>query len=141
VLESGNVYIARGDADIVFTKTVLGVMALPAPASTHHLWHPSVTRMVESAMNTLPPERLIGVQLTGMGDDGAKAMANLRAKGGRTVAQDEATSVVFGMPGELVRLRGADAILPAHAISKQLMSWLVPVTAKRMTAEIRHGTR
>jgi two-component system chemotaxis response regulator CheB len=40
VLEGGNVYIARGDADIVFTKTVLGVMVLPAPASAHHLWHP-----------------------------------------------------------------------------------------------------
>jgi two-component system chemotaxis response regulator CheB len=141
VLEGGNVYIARGDADLVFTKTVLGVMALPAPASAHHLWHPSVTRMVESAMNAMPPERLVGVQLTGMGDDGAKAMASLRARGGRTIAQDEATSVVFGMPGELVRLRGADAVLPAHAISQQLMSWLAPVAAARPTEEARRGSR
>ena len=141
VLEGGNVYIARGDADIVFSKTVLGLMALPAPASANHLWHPSVTRMVESAMNTLPPERLIGVQLTGMGDDGAKAMATLRTKGGRTVAQDEATSVVFGMPGELIRMRGADVVLPAHAISKQLMSWLAPVAAMRTTAEAFRATR
>jgi len=101
----------------VFTKTVLGMMALPAPASANHLWHPSVTRMVESAMNALPPDRLIGVLLTGMGDDGAKAMTTLRTRGGRTIAQDEATSVVFGMPGELVRLRGADAVLPSSAIS------------------------
>jgi two-component system chemotaxis response regulator CheB len=141
VLEGGTVYIARGDADLVFTKTVLGVMALPAPASAHHLWHPSVTRMVESAMNAMPPERLVGVQLTGMGDDGAKAMANLRGRGGRTIAQDEATSVVFGMPGELVRLRGADAVLPAHAISNQLVSWLAPVAAARATAEARRGAR
>jgi two-component system chemotaxis response regulator CheB len=71
VLEGGNVYIARGDADLVFTRTGLGVVALPAPASAQHLWHPSVTRMVESAMNARPPELLVGVQLTGMGDDGA----------------------------------------------------------------------
>jgi len=140
VLEGGNVYIGRGDADVVFTKTVLGMMALPAPASANHLWHPSVTRMVESAMNALPPERLIGVLLTGMGDDGAKAMATLRSRGGRAIAQDEATSVVFGMPGELVRLRGADAVLPAHAIANQLTAWLAPVAAMRTTAGGHHGS-
>jgi two-component system chemotaxis response regulator CheB len=137
VLEGGNVYIARGDADLVFTRTGLGIMALPAPESAQYLWHPSVTRMVESAMNVLAPERLVGVQLTGMGDDGAKAMATLRARGGRTIAQDEATSVVFGMPGELVRLRGADAVLPAQRIAQQLVSWLAPATA----TEVRHGAR
>jgi two-component system chemotaxis response regulator CheB len=131
VLEGGNVYIARGDADLVFTRTGLGVVALPAPASAQHLWHPSVTRMVESAMNALPPDLLVGVQLTGMGDDGAKAMTNLHSRGGRVIAQDENTSVVWGMPGELVRMGGADMVLPAHAISKQLMSWLVPATATR----------
>ena len=58
-----------------------------------------------------------------------------------TVAQDEATSVVFGMPGELVRLRGADAVLPAHAIANHLTSWLAPVAPMRTTAEARHGSR
>jgi two-component system chemotaxis response regulator CheB len=141
VLEGAHVYIARGDVDIVFTKTVLGMMALPAPASANHLWHPSVTRMVESAMKALPPDRLIGVLLTGMGDDGAKSMATLRTRGGRIIAQDEATSVVFGMPGELVRMRGADAVLPAHAIAKHLTSWLAPIAATRTTVEARHGSR
>jgi two-component system chemotaxis response regulator CheB len=97
--------------------------------------------MVESAMNVLPPDRLVGVQLTGMGDDGAKAMANLRTRGGRTIAQDEATSVVFGMPGELVRLGGADAVLPAHSIPNQLVSWLAPAAATRTSAEARYGSR
>ena len=142
VIEGGNVYIARGDADLVFTKTGLGLMALPAPASAQHLWHPSVTRMVESAMNAMPPDRLIGVQLTGMGDDGAKAMANLRSRGGRTIAQDEASSVVFGMPGELVRMGGADVVLPARVpYANQLMSWLAPAAAMRTSMEARHGSR
>jgi two-component system chemotaxis response regulator CheB len=141
VLEGGNVYIARGDADLVFTRTGLGVVALPAPASAQHLWHPSVTRMVESAMNALPPDLLIGVQLTGMGDDGAKAMANLRSRGGRVIAQDENTSVVWGMPGELVRMGGADLVLPAHAVSKQLMSWLVPAATTRTFSGAFNGSR
>jgi two-component system chemotaxis response regulator CheB len=81
-----------------------------------------------------------------MGDDGAKAMANLRTCGGRTIAQDEATSVVFGMPGELVRLRGASAVLPAHSIADQLVSWLTPpalasARAVRTSVEARHGSR
>jgi two-component system chemotaxis response regulator CheB len=141
VLEAGNVYIARGDADLVFTKTGLGVMALPAPASAQHLWHPSVTRMVESAMNVMPPERLVGVQLTGMGDDGAKAMTNLRSRGGRTIAQDEASSIVFGMPGELVKLGGADFVLPAKSIARQLISWLTFAAAATTFQEARHGSR
>jgi two-component system, chemotaxis family, protein-glutamate methylesterase/glutaminase len=141
VLEGANVYIARGDTDLVFTTTGLGVVALPAPASSQHLWHPSVTRMVESAMNVLPPERLVCVQLTGMGDDGAKAMANLRTRGGRTIAQDEATSVVFGMPGELVRMRGADVVLPANAIAGQLVSWLAAAARTRTGSEARYGSR
>ncbi len=141
VLEGGTVYIARGDADLVFSKTVLGLMALPAPASAQHLWHPSVTRMVESAMAILPPDRLVGVQLTGMGDDGAKAMASLRAGGGRTIAQDEATSVVWGMPGELVRMGGADVVLPAQLIAKQLVSWLASTVVTRPVAELRNGAR
>ncbi len=127
VLEGGCVYIARGDADLIFTATGLGLVALPAPVSAQHLWHPSVTRMVESAMNVLPPHRLVGVQLSGMGNDGAKAMATLRQRGGRTIAQDEATSIVFGMPGELVRLQGADAVLPSDRIADQLVAWLAPM--------------
>jgi len=141
MLEGGNVYIARGDADLVFTKTGLGVMALPAPASAQHLWHPSVSRMVESAMNVMPPDRLVGVQLTGMGDDGAKAMTNLRSRGGRTIAQDEASSIVFGMPGELVKLGGADVVLPAKSIARQLISWLTFAAAATTFREARHGSR
>jgi two-component system chemotaxis response regulator CheB len=124
ILEAGCAYIAKGDADVLFSLKAAGIAALPAPASSKHLWHPSVTRMVESAMEILPPERLMAVQLTGMGDDGAKPMAELHRKGARTIAQDEDTSIVFGMPAELIRLGGADAILPMHRIADQIVAWL-----------------
>jgi len=123
----------------VFSKTVLGLMALPAPSSAQHLWHPSVTRMVESAMAIVPAARLVAVQLTGMGDDGAKAMTELRSRGGRTIAQDEATSVVWGMPGELARMGGADVVLPAQLIAKQLVSWLAAGSQIGTAKEARNG--
>jgi two-component system chemotaxis response regulator CheB len=145
-LEGGGVYLAKGDADLVFRKTALGLMALVAPSSAQHLWHPSVSRMVESALANLPPERLVGVQLTGMGDDGAKAMADLRGRGGRTIAQDEATCVVFGMPQELIRRGGASVVLPAQRITAQLVAWLspaglAPAAADQTSREAHGGTR
>jgi two-component system chemotaxis response regulator CheB len=77
-------------------------------------------------MEALPANQLIGVQLTGMGDDGAAEMAELKRRGGRTIAQDEATSIVFGMPAELIKLGGANAVLPANRIARQLMTWVSP---------------
>ena len=129
-IEPGRVFIAKGDADLLVLRRGIGFVAAPVPASAEHLWHPSVTRLVRSAMDVVPFDRLIGVQLTGMGDDGAEAMAQLRRDGGRTIAQDAASSVVFGMPGELVRRGGASVVLRSDRIAEQLVSWLLaPVTA------------
>jgi two-component system chemotaxis response regulator CheB len=60
---------------------------------------------------------LIGILMTGMGNDGAAAMADLHRAGGRTIAEAEETAVVWGMPGELVKANGATAILPLHEIA------------------------
>jgi len=83
-----------------------------------------VERMVESALDILPADRLIGVELTGMGNDGVDAMVRLRERGGLTIAQDESTSVVFGMPAELIRRGGASIVLPSHQIAAQITQWL-----------------
>jgi two-component system chemotaxis response regulator CheB len=69
----------------------------------------------------LPPERLAGVLMTGMGDDGAEAMTRLRSSGGRTIAESEDTAVVWGMPGALAKAGGAEFILPLDRIAKQLV--------------------
>jgi two-component system chemotaxis response regulator CheB len=123
-LEPGTVYIAKGDADIAISRGATGFVATPVPLGRDHLWHPSVQRMVTSALDAAPADRLIGVQLTGMGDDGAEAMATLRQRGGLTIAQDEETSVVFGMPNELIKRGGATVVLPSGAIAGQLIDWL-----------------
>jgi two-component system chemotaxis response regulator CheB len=123
-IEPGVVYIAKGDADLVVTRRGTGYSATPVPAGKDHLWHPSVDRLVTSALDVVPAARLVGIQLTGMGDDGAAAMTTLKSRGGLTIAQDEESSIVFGMPQDLIRRGGASVVLPADEIADQLLTWL-----------------
>jgi two-component system chemotaxis response regulator CheB len=120
-LSAGNIYIGKGDADIIVGTRSSGPVVLPAPALPEHRWHPSVDRMVESAMQHFAPERLIGVLMTGMGNDGAEAMTRLREEGGQTIAEAEETAVVWGMPGELVRRNGAVIVAPLEQIAGRIM--------------------
>ncbi len=80
---------------------------------------PSVDVLFESLATELGP-RVIACLLTGMGRDGATGMLHIHARGGTTLAQDEASSVVFGMPGEAVRLGAASEVLPLDRISPAL---------------------
>jgi len=123
-LLAGHVYIGRGDADIVMGMRPGGPVVQAAPSLPNYPWHPSVDRLVTTAMQHLPAARLIGVLMTGMGHDGAAAMTRLRAEGGRTIAEAEETAVVWGMPGELVRAGGAEAVVPLDAIAETLLGWL-----------------
>jgi two-component system chemotaxis response regulator CheB len=120
----GHVYIGRGDADVVLTRREDGLTARPMPAGEGYRWHPSVDRLVASARRFIDPARLVCVQLTGMGDDGAEEMAAVHAAGGRTIAEAEETAVVWGMPGELVRRGGASCVLPAHLIADRIIDWV-----------------
>ena len=80
--------------------------------------------MVESAMRVLPASQLVGVLMTGMGFDGAQAMAELKARGGRTIAEAESSCVVFGMPSELIQRGGASVVLPSQDVARQLRTWV-----------------
>jgi two-component system chemotaxis response regulator CheB len=119
-LQPGVAYIGRGDGDVVVTRRGGTLVAAPADSQASYLWHPSADRLVKSALQHMPPERLIGVLMTGMGNDGAAAMSTLHAEGGRTIAESEETAVVWGMPGELVKAGGADWILPQSKIAARL---------------------
>jgi len=122
-LQPGQILIARGEADAVVGRRAGKLVALNMPPD-QSLWHPSVDRMVRSALDHFPAERLVGVELTGMGYDGAEAMAELHRRGGRTIAESEDSAVVFGMPKELIERGGADAILPAGQIADKLLRWI-----------------
>ncbi len=66
-------------------------------------------------------QNAVGVILTGMGDDGARGMKEMHDAGAPTIAQDERTSVVWGMPGQAVKLGGVDKTLPLDAIAAQVL--------------------
>lgn len=123
-LQAGHVYIGRGGTDITVTERLGVLHVAPRPETPAVLWHPSVEVMVESAMKYLPPKQLVGVMLTGMGNDGAAVMARLHEAGGKTIAESSDTAVVFGMPAELIERRGASLVLPCTAIAAQLRHWL-----------------
>jgi two-component system chemotaxis response regulator CheB len=116
-LQAGTIYIGRGDADVVVAPRAGGPIAMPVPARRDYPWHPSVERMVASALEHYDATALVGVLMTGMGRDGADAMTLLRTQGGRTIAEAESTAVVWGMPGELVRNGGAEFVRPVDDLA------------------------
>ncbi len=81
---------------------------------------PSVDVLFRSA-SRYAGSNAVGVILTGMGDDGAKGLLELKEAGAVTVAQNEATCVVFGMPAEAIRLGGADHVLALEDIAKKVV--------------------
>lgn len=120
----GRIYIARGDSDVVLSRRTEALSARPVPSSAQHAWHPSVDRLVASAIELVEPTRTVGVLLTGMGDDGAEQMSVLHARGGRTIAESEESAVVWGMPGQLVARGGASIVLHADRVADQLLAWV-----------------
>ncbi len=123
-LEPGHAYIGRGGTDMVVVERLGRLAIQPRPETPGHAWHPSVDVLVDSAMKLLPAEQIVGVLLTGMGNDGAQAMARLKANGGRTIAESQETAVVFGMPQELIELGGASLVLPCGEVTRQLCHWI-----------------
>jgi two-component system chemotaxis response regulator CheB len=121
LLQPGTVYIGKGDADVMVAPRAAGLIATPAPAKAHYLWHPSVERMVASALEHFGAPHMIGVMMTGMGNDGAEAMKRLRQGGGRTIAEAESTAIVWGMPGELVKNGGAEMVRPLEDIAATIV--------------------
>jgi two-component system chemotaxis response regulator CheB len=123
-LVPGTVLVARGDADVVLTRRAGAIAARSVPAGPAHRWHPSVERLVRSALAYCDPRAIVAAQLTGMGDDGVDALCEVHSLGGLTVAESEETAVVFGMPGELVRRGGATKVLPISQVGAQLRAWV-----------------
>lgn len=68
-------------------------------------------------------QNAVGILMTGMGKDGAEGLLNLRQAGARTIAQDEATSVVFGMPKEAIRLGAAEKVLPLYEMPQRVLAY------------------
>jgi two-component system chemotaxis response regulator CheB len=115
-LERGLVLIAPGGRHLRLRKTVGQYHAeiIDGPPVNRH--KPSVDVLFRSLAQHTNGDAL-AIMLTGMGDDGAHGMKQLHDLGVRTLAQDEATCVVFGMPREAIRLGAVDEVLPLDAMA------------------------
>lgn len=117
----GHVYIAPGDQHLVVARDGARYLCRlsDGPAVNRH--RPSVDVLFRSVAQNAG-QNAIGVILTGMGDDGADGLKEIRETGARTIAQDERTSVVWGMPGEAVKRDGVDDVLPLEQIAAKVLS-------------------
>lgn len=112
----GHVYFAPDDFQMGVRNS--GRIALSKSDPENGI-RPSVSYLFRSAMNSYGGD-MAGVLLTGMGKDGAEELKNLKDKGALTIAQDKDSSVVFGMPGEAVKLEAATYVLPPDKIASTL---------------------
>jgi two-component system, chemotaxis family, protein-glutamate methylesterase/glutaminase len=125
---AGRVAMAPPDRHLVVEDGRLRLTSGPE----RHSCRPSVDVLFESLAREMGPAT-VACLLTGMGRDGATGLLAIRRAGGRTLAQDEATSVVYGMPREAVLLQAVDRVLPLDQIgpSLALAAQGLPLRAKR----------
>jgi two-component system response regulator WspF len=118
--QAGTVLLAGGENHLVFTSpTRIAYTQEPLDSS----YRPSVDVFFRSA-GLLWPGHIIGVILTGMGRDGAEGLLQLRQRGHKTIAQDEATCAVYGMPKAAAQIQAASEILPVEKIGPRLVALL-----------------
>ncbi len=97
----GNVYVARGGVHMHFAKKVSGKIVIREDKNKgENFFQPSVNEMMFSALEVFKPSQLVGVILTGIGDDGADAMVKLKNAGAYTLGESEESATVYGMPKE-----------------------------------------
>lgn len=127
VVEPGRAYITPGNFHMTVKKRgILGrekiIISLNQGPYVHSL-RPSIDVTMKSVADVYG-ENAVGIILTGMGEDGAEGMRAIKRGGGKTIAQDEATSLIFGMPREVIENGDADYILPVFEITKRIIQLL-----------------
>ena len=120
LLEPGVVLVAPGDHHMMVTDRGTVRLDRSLPINGHR---PSAEILFDSVAKHYG-RRGAGVILTGMGSDGAEGLKSLRACGGYTIAQDEQTSIIFGMPRAAIEIDAAEMVLPLEKIGSQIMEWI-----------------
>lgn len=119
----GHAYIAPGGFHLSVERSGANYIARVADGNPVNRHKPSVEVLFESAARVVGPNA-IGIMLTGMGGDGARAMKRMRDAGAHNVAQDEASCVVFGMPREAIAAGAVHEVLPLRAMAPHVLDYL-----------------
>lgn len=123
VLQQGHGYVAPGGRHLSVVKVGASLVARVTDTEPVNRHRPSVDVLFRSVAQVVG-ERALGVMLTGMGGDGAEGMRRMRDAGAWNIAQDEATSAIFGMPKEAIRAGACQEVLALQAIGPRLMAML-----------------
>ncbi|KPA19413.1 chemotaxis protein CheY [Candidatus Magnetomorum sp. HK-1] len=120
-VEPGTIYLGRGGYHLGVVKKRNGEVVVRTPSRPPHLFIPSVDVMMQSVLSVYGSDT-IGLLMTGMGDDGANSMVDIRKAGGKTIAESEDSAIVWGMPGEAVARGGAEYVQPSWRIASTLLN-------------------
>ncbi len=121
----GLALIAPGNHHIALRRSGARYLAMVKSGPPVHHQRPSVDVLFHSMAKQVGANA-IGVILTGMGRDGAKGLLAMREAGAHTIAQDEKSCVVFGMPREAIEIGGVEKVVPLHRIANCILSTLSP---------------
>ena len=116
---AGNVYLAPGDSHLLVASTSAGLELRLSAAPAENFCRPSVDPLLRSAVSALGGA-VVAVILTGMGQDGLQGARFIAAAGGTVLAQDEASSVIWGMPGIVADAGLCHAVLPPKDLASKL---------------------
>jgi two-component system chemotaxis response regulator CheB len=116
----GHAFLAPGGQHMVVVRSGADYVVTLSDAEPMHRHRPAVDVMMESVA-LAAGKNALGVLLTGMGKDGAKGMLDIRNHGGYTIAQDEASCIIYGMPKEAVALGAVDQTLALDKIGATLL--------------------
>ncbi|MGC4082690.1 MAG: chemotaxis response regulator protein-glutamate methylesterase [Vicinamibacterales bacterium] len=130
-LVPGQVYIAPGGSHLIVARQGVDVVTALTQSSPENSCRPAVDVLFRSVAAVYGADAL-AVVLTGMGQDGLRGCEDIREHGGRVLAQDEASSVVWGMPGFVAKAGLAEKVLPLDALASEI---------NRLTMEGRIGRR
>jgi len=119
----GHAYIAPGGEHLSIERSGANYIARVQATEPVNRHMPSVEVLFKSAARVAGPNA-VGIMLTGMGADGAKAMKEMRDAGSFNICQDEASCVVFGMPREAIAAGAADEVLPLTRIAPRIIEHL-----------------
>ncbi len=119
-LKPGQAYLAPGGSHMVVTKDGAGVHVSINTDPPENSCRPAVDVLFRSVASVYGP-RALGVILTGMGSDGLRGCEHIREAGGQVIVQDEASSVVWGMPGYVARAGLAQQVLPLDQIPAEIL--------------------
>jgi len=128
----GTAYVAPGNRHILLAGSPGAYRCRLENSPKVNRHRPAVDVMFNSLLSKLQPNEMIAVILTGMGADGAAGLKSLHDKGVYTIVQNEASSVVWGMPGSAVKLDAVDEVLPLAKIAEKLLR--VPLQRGSMKA-------